>query len=306
MRFFVDRLQDVPPAVKYREDGYVLESPYYGVIDGVSEPYAGKPREYAPGVSIGMLVRQCIEQNTRELELDLSLDQAVLHLNQRVADLQTSLGLKIAEPWTTGAAGFAFVKLGLERIEIAQAADCFAIWQLTDGSVGITANQVKQFDRSTRQVFERAEQATGSPAAAWQAFAPELERARRANTNRLGAPLAYGVMNGQPELVQFLCYRSFPTRQVQRILLCTDGLFPEVLEVENDLELAKIALEVYERSGLNGLLDRARALENARPDNRCRHAEVTALAINIRPLVSEDTEGLSFIGDICYILVTTS
>lgn len=288
----------------YVEDGLFLCDPFYGVVDGVSAPYGPKhPLKLTDGKSGGELVARTIEQyvqNRPQKDLKLpTLEQLTLEVDYNLETIQDIHHLPTGE---LSGATFAFAKVGERHVEIVQGGDCFALWKLHDGTVGITKNQVRLHDtamnaeilRTQREVAKELfgvslEEATQEQRGKirgemWNRFYFTLKEARNQDANNPASPRRYTLLNGQllqksEEPIWFST--QLPRDQVQLLLLFSDGLIPwQVMGGMSDEQIARKVLTDYERGGLKYLLEVARGIEKCLAAvNYTDAAEATAIAL---------------------------
>lgn len=115
----------------------------------------------------------------------------------------------------------------------------------------------------------------------WDNFANFL--AAQIERVRLQMNISYGVLNGEPEAVNFLHHGRYQLTGITDILLFTDGLFlpKEDPLAGNDWQGL---VDLYRHGGLQAVRDHVRLLQRDDPDCRCyprfkRHDDIAAVAI---------------------------
>lgn len=115
----------------------------------------------------------------------------------------------------------------------------------------------------------------------WNRFYPTLMAARRRNVNCRESPQGYGILNGQPELLDLMWERTFRHDEIGTLLLFSDGMVPwTVIKSTDDIEIGRIVLAEFKRRGLAGLLLSARGIEEQTvATSYTNQAEATAVAL---------------------------
>ncbi len=288
-------------SAQYREDGLFIADPFCGVLDGVSAPFGPKhPIRKFNGLSGGEFVARSVEQffSTATPESYLSAFMAISQANNFVRNLQEKAGVEIKADKLAGAT-FAIALLNQDYVEVIQAGDCFALWVMKNGLIDITKNQVRLHDTEMQSTIlklqrevahklygiqlEKAtvEQRNIIRGEMWNRFFSILSEARIQDVNRLDSPRCYGLLNGQPELLDATFRICFNRNEIQAILLFSDGMVPwEAMKEMADEEVAEKVLADYREGGLPHLLRIARGIENrVKMVNYTDSAEATAIAI---------------------------
>lgn len=285
---------------KHHEDGTILSHPFYGVLDGVSEPYSPShpPRIFNGGMSGGAFVSRIVERQFARMSPLFSAHQAVLEANKAVWRKQRRRGVALDGGQLAGAS-FAVIKIDGDWIHVVQGCDAFVLWAMKDGSIGMTETQNKASEiflnnkvveimreiageRSLDLEVVDDETRDGIRAEMWNRFYPILVETRSKYVNNPRLLGGYGLLNGQTELERKWSDLLLPRSKVDTILLFTDGMVPWWGSLEG-LTLGEIAGQVfatYRAGGLAGLLARARGMEvTTRAISYMDAAEATAIAI---------------------------
>jgi|GEM_PF-1666790 len=262
------------------EDQTFFRLPFLGVIDGLSSPFLPSegPRRFS-GQTGGQLVTDAIHLAFASAQRGDSLSTIVRRANGQVRLIQASCGISIERSDLLSGAAFAVAKIREKTVEILQAADCLAFWQLCDGTIGATPNQVFSHDMELRSITARLmERHREDREKMRRDLAPVLARMRFEHVNAQVED-GYGVLNGQRELEDCWQRVSLPRHNLSVLLLCTDGLihYPESGDEKN---LAKGILDTFQRDGLEDILTRTRILEaQEKKVSHIDHAEASAIAI---------------------------
>jgi serine/threonine protein phosphatase PrpC len=126
----------------------------------------------------------------------------------------------------------------------------------------------------------------------WKNLADKGERNIREKLNsqlikvRRRVNIDYGTLNGEKEAVNFFEVGKFKIKNLETIILFTDGLFlPKKNPTERE-DWNKF-VKLYKKSGLKSILNYIRSIENRDPDSVLyprlkKHDDATAIAIKIR------------------------
>ncbi len=262
---------------------------YVGVADGVSGLYIPSegPMKFGKR-SGGQLATAVLQKTFSQAPLPglESIDQVVMRASVELADI-----LKICIPeltkdsYATLVAGlpgatFAVAKLDARRLEITQCGDCLALWEMRDGTIGATKNQVYLHDTQARQtIAQLMEKHGGDRGKMWAEFTPILAQWRVDHINTRTTLMSYGLFNGQQELLDLIRPFVLPRREIRTLILATDGLF-FYPETGDEKSLAEKAFDLFKQGGLEAILADTRRLEETeRASSHIDHAEATAIAI---------------------------
>ena len=271
-------------SAKYAEDKFINSAPFFGVLDGFSEPYlTNVGPKMIDGSSSGAALVESVAKALLSALPHEGLLEVLKKANSAVSQTALQRGLDINSADQLPGTAFAFAKLGDEKIEIVQGGDCFAVWLKGNGEMGATANQNYLLEKKQLGVLQTVlKKYQGDREAAWQEYLPSVVQARREHTN---APIKeqYVALNGQPASEQFWNSFSVHRKGIDLLLLFTDGLV-KFDESEQPEQIARNAIELYKKGGLSALLENTRTLE-ARQDEQLRHtraAEAAAVAIEFK------------------------
>lgn len=294
-----------------REDGFFLGQGFYGVLDGVSAPFnrENPPRKFYEALTGGEVVSRLVEgvmhqEKAGSLPVnypktDLDFRDVIRYLNQVLRSNFNDLGLPMDHAEELPGATFAMAQIGQEKLEIVQAGDCFALWVLRDGQMGITKNQVRLYDfelnnvileierKIAREQFGIAledatkEQTDKIRSEMWVQFYPINRETRAQDINNPLSRRCFGLLNGQEALEKVWFYKAIPRSGVESLLLFSDGMVPwEVMKGKTDDEVAQTVYADYKKGGLPYLLAVARGIEKRiAAVSYTDAAEATAIAI---------------------------
>jgi serine/threonine protein phosphatase PrpC len=278
---------------KYREDGIVVGTTLFGVLDGVSEPYGPKyPLQLVNGYSPGEVIVREAEKSMMLGEGDINLKQNLGNTNRRIAKLGMSI---------MSGATFAFANIVDGKLEITQGGDCFVVVLKKDGTVFVTKYQVRAHDIKMNGEIERLmaevakergfdslesvldESVTNEiRGEMWNRFCITLRKERVKDMNRPDmSDAAYGLLNGDNNLLRTAIFRNFELSEISVVLLFSDGMIPwNLMKSSNDQKVGEDALKIFQQSGLAGLLSSARGEEEKNlKSSYTNFAEATAIVI---------------------------
>ncbi len=289
------------------EDGHFVALPFVGVLDGVSELHNREHLQIkfrngklTGGEVVSRITEEFfVRQRAREHSSSPDLRDSILEANKLVADEFQNYGLLLDRPETLPGASFAIAKIGGEKVEIAQAGDCLALWVTKDGNIEITRDQARQqqidADTNAQRIQRRIakekynlELEEVNPSEMneireemWLEYFPILKEMRRRRVNNPSTPHGYGFLNGQEALKKMWFHKVLERDSLETLLLFTDGLIPpEILKDKSDIEVARTVYASYKRGGLKGLLEDTRAIEKQiSGGNWADAAEATAVAV---------------------------
>lgn len=277
-----------PGTSKDREDGLIINPPFFGVIDGTSAVHTNpKDKILFDGVSGGEMVRETAQEVFCSADNNRSLKDIVLQANQRIGEIQKSRGIALDDSGKLAGASFVFAKVTRSGVEIIQGGDCFALWLLPLKSssfcekIEITRNQVYLHDKENLRIIAGLmKKHKGNYAKMWQEFGPILYARRLQNVNKT-TEAGYAHLNGQPWLTN--CWHWTFTAPPRLLILFSDGLV-DFQATANPEALAREVLKEYKEGGLERLLDIRRNQESIeKGQSHINHQEITAIAIKFSP-----------------------
>ncbi len=284
----------------YREDGLVATRNLFGVLDGVSAPYAPKyPIKKFNGMSGGEMVSRLCERICH-IQPDMNLQLLIHLLNEAVGNEQQFGGVSRDDAGELAGATFAFAQIEEQMITVLQTGDCLAVIEIKSGELVVTPNQVRHHDEQMTAQIEYIQRQVAQDLFGMlpekvpedkrgkvrdemlNRFYETLQSARREAVNKPGRQQGYGLLNGQPELQYFLWEKSFWHNGVSTIILLSDGIVPwTIMRSAHDEAIGHIVFNEFRNNGLAGLLLRARGIEAQNADTAYldHAAEATAVAI---------------------------
>ena len=247
------------------EDAVVIEENIYGVFDGASSLNNAVFEKYKTGGMIASSTAGHVfsKNHFPLLQLGRQANTAILskmkthnvNLNQRHT------------MWSTSAA---VVRLGRNTLEWLQTGDAYIILIYANNSYKVL---VEQADHDYKTLLMLKENHSHQD----MAFKQQVKKIR-SNMNR-----TYGVLNGEPNALNFFNSGFQSLDDVKTILLFTDGLqIPS--SIPEKKKNFKPFMALYQKLGLTGLKNHIRKLESQDPDItqyprfKC-HDDIAAIAI---------------------------
>ena len=252
------------------EDVLLEEGNLFGVFDGATSL---DKRRFQEGLTGGLLAARTAAQSFQGNRC--SLDQLAKEANRSIqkAQLKESIGLDERHKlWSTS---LAVVHLAGNRLEYCQTGDALILFVFKDGTYKVVTPDI-DIDRETLKLWK--EMQVSQDALIHEVLAEQIYKVR------LEMNISYGVLNGEPEALDFIRHGYEDLADVSDILLFTDGLH---IPRENPLEKHdwQSFVELYRQGGLQAVRDHVRHLQQQDPD--CRkyprfniHDDIAAVAIS--------------------------
>ena len=266
---------------KQREDGFVVNYPFFGVVDGFSAPfnYKAPPMPFSGGTG-GEMVRKTILETFYSAPPTAPLEKLLWRANERVAKIQMSRGIPLERTDLLAAVSFVFAKLEKDAVTLIQGGDCLAVWSYDPGHFGVTKNQAYPHVAENLKIIARLLKKNGNNVAEmWVDFCPILCQRRLQDTNNPKSEARYAVLNGQPVFRELWQKIEIPVYGLRYLLLFSDGFIPYGL-TQNKTKLAENVISIYEANGIPTLLRRKRRTDkkNEKKSYIARD-EATAVAV---------------------------
>ncbi|MDP2966814.1 MAG: protein phosphatase 2C domain-containing protein [bacterium] len=264
--------------IRNPEDQIIIRPPFFGVADGVSGLYL--PSEgpiLFEGQSGGQMTAETLLQTVAATSPSDPLEEVIIRANTTIWQKQKHLGFyETGQIELLAGTTFAIAKIEMEKIEIIQCGDCFALW-VTNNEVGITKNQsFHHVTEALKTIATLMEKHKGSREKMWQEFGPILTIMRRRDVNK---ECGYGLLNGQPESKDLWQRFILRREEISLLLLFTDGLvyYPGS---GNEQALAEKVLKLFRKGRLRAILENTRQREERKKQkSHIDHAEASSMAI---------------------------
>lgn len=254
------------------EDVLFEKEDMFGVFDGATSL---DRQRFQDGLTGGLLAARTAAlafQQDRS-----SLYQLAEKANRSIRDALFSHQVSIDERHRLWSTSMAVIRLGRSRLEYCQTGDAVILFIHHDGSYRVITPDV-DIDRETLQLW----QDSGHVPSGGSIHDLLADRIRQV---RLQMNISYGVLNGEPESLNFLCHGHEELDNVSDILLFTDGL---CLPRESPLEDSDWGsfVNLYRKGGLQAVRDYVRGLQCTDPALKKYprfklHDDIAAVAIKM-------------------------
>lgn len=254
------------------EDVLLQKDHLFGVFDGATSL---DKRTFAGDLTGGLLAAQLAAKTFQEGcgSLKYLADKA----NRRIRSSLLAANVSLNERHRLWSASLAVVRLAQDRIEYCQTGDALILLISDDGGYRLVTPAI-DIDRETLQLWK--ESCSTETTTIHDVLAKQIHRVRlQMNVN-------YGVLNGEPEAMNFLRHGTQELAGISDILLLTDGLFlPRENPLDND-DWQYLA-DLYRRGGLPAVRNHVRRLQRADPTCRKyprfkQHDDIAAIAIQLQ------------------------
>jgi serine/threonine protein phosphatase PrpC len=253
------------------EDVLLEAGDLFGVFDGATSL---DRRRFDDGLTGGLLAAQTAARTF--LRDRSSLYRLAERANNRIHEALLSRQVSMAERHRLWSTSMAVVRLTGDRLEYCQTGDALILFIHTDGSYRFVTPD-SDIDRETLHLWRESEDQTS--ASIQEVLAEQIKQVR------LQMNVSYGVLNGEPEALDFLRHGYEELEGISDILLFTDGLF---LPRENPLEDGDwdSFVNLYLQDGLRAVRDRVRALQRKDPTLKKyprfkMHDDIAAVALKL-------------------------
>lgn len=263
------------------EDGMIYLPPFYfGVTDGITGVYLpNEGPQLFEGRTGGQLASHTISYVFGDVAAKHSLEDFLRRANCILnGDVTKLYGLSLEATELLPSAAFVVASINNSTIEILQAGDCLAIWQMKDGTLGGTSNKTYNYEKELlRIIAELMEKHQRDRQKMWEEFRPILIEKRRANINTKEG--GFALLNGQPEFEEFWQKFTLPRSEIHFLVLFSDGLVPFEW-TENVFGVAGEIIRLYSKGGLCSVLKATRQIaEEKKSSSHEDYPEATAIAI---------------------------
>ncbi len=255
---------------EFNEDVLLDEGTVLGVFDGATS--LDKSR-FQGGLTGGLIAARTAAHTFRDKRS--SLNQLVKEANRRIQKAQLEESISLNDRYKLWSTSLAVVHLDGNRLEYCQTGDALILFICNDGSYKVITPDI-DIDRNTLQLWKEMRVTPDAPI--HEVLAEQIRKVRS------GMNVRYGVLNGEPEAMNFVRHGYEDLTDVSDILLFTDGLH---LPRQNPLEEHdwQTFVELYLLGGLQAVRDHVRHLQQQDP--ACRkyprfklHDDIAAVAIS--------------------------
>ncbi|TYT75507.1 protein phosphatase 2C domain-containing protein [Desulfobotulus mexicanus] len=264
------------------EDAIFFNGSSFGVFDGATSLIQNTCDRGLTGGFLAAHTAKDVFSNSRDC-LILLAEQANRAIYRKMLEHEVDTSDKSAL-WSTAAA---VVRIHGRKLHWVQIGDSLILLIHKDGSFSIP---VTDFDHDTETLAMWKKISDTSPESIMDALGHQIRRVR----SRMN--VSYGVFNGEKSYASFLRCGVEDLKDIDHVLLFTDGLFiPSENPFENRFDTM---VRLYQEGGLSAVRKYVRTLEESDPE--CRryprfktHDDIAALALNIGNDESEKIPCLS-------------
>ncbi len=262
------------------EDGFVINPPFFGVVDGTSEPkhFIGRGF-YFNKMSSGEMVRKIILEVFYSKKSSEPLEKILLLANKKIRNLWRKYKIPLNRSDLIAGATFVFIKINSKKVNIIQGGDCFSLWINKTGKIGFTKNQVYFHELEAQKIIANLlKKHKGDRKKMWLDFYKPLCQLRLRDVNKK-IETGFAILNGQPSLEKCWQKIEIPVKNLKLLLLFTDGFVPFP---KKEKGLAKEIIKLYQKGGLSYILKKKREFERKTEKKSYRvYDEATAIVIKL-------------------------
>jgi serine/threonine protein phosphatase PrpC len=252
------------------EDVLLEDGNLFGVFDGATSLDGSRFQE---GLTGGLLAARTASQSFQEN--GYALDILAQEANHRIRKMQVNgsgAQLERQKLWSTS---FAVIRLIGKRLEYCQSGDAQILIIGKNGTHRVITPDL-DIDRETLQAWKEMQVVPGTRVQ--DVLADQILKVR------LEMNVSYGVLNGEPEALDFISHGFADLDGVSDILLFTDGLLIPREDPLADHDW-RAFVEIYRLGGLQAIRNHVRRLQRQDPD--CRkfprfktHDDIAAVSIS--------------------------
>ncbi len=254
------------------EDILLQAGNLFGVFDGATSlERSGKSAGKTGGLLAAESAAQVFSRNGG------TLSQLAAQANLTIRELMENSGVDLTSRQYLWSTSCMVVRIDANEIEWFQIGDSLALLLYEDGSQRPIADPIDH-DRETLCLWKQCgPDATGTIG---EHLADQILKVRE------GMNIHYGVLNGEPQALDFIRHGRESLTGVTDIILYTDGLFLPRTDPGQPEDLADFA-RLYRQGGLKSVHRRVRELQ--RDDPRCTtyprfkiHDDIAAIALKFQ------------------------
>ena len=249
------------------EDCLLMENNLFGVFDGASSL---DRQRFSNNFTGGLIAAQTAKNEFSKNHFPLSI--LGLHANQAIRSKMVEQRLNMAQRHTLWSTSAAVVRVKEDCIEWFQTGDAQIIL-IHDNGTHTVLSRKEDHDFETLSLLKKLK------------FNPSDSYRRQIVKVRSRMNLDYGVLNGDPAALDFVCGGAVEKDTVKTILLFTDGLsLPSRTPVR--IKSFEKLVRIYQKLGLEGLKCHIRSMEATDPDIqkfprfKC-HDDIAAVAVHL-------------------------
>lgn len=253
------------------EDAFFVNGSLFGVFDGATSL---DDVTYDKGITGGYLASNIAKDTFMQdgAPLTALADQA----NRNLWKEMVAKGVDVTRKESLWCTSAAVIRVNGDRFEWVQTGDSLILAIYDDGSHKLL---VEDYDHDRQTLLM------------WRKMAPTCEGTIRDELMdqilkvRAGMNVTYGVINGEREALDFLRSGAEPLEGIRHLLMFTDGLFLPSEDPGQPDDIDRF-VAIFNESGLSGLRDHVRTLQETDPE--CRrfprfkaHDDIAAISLSL-------------------------
>ena len=176
--------------------------------------------------------------------------------NKRILNEMKKEGVETKRKEALWSTAIAALKINKNKIEFLTIGDCVILGVFEDGKFELL-NGFEEHDLET--MIEWSKIRDKKLEEKWKILKAQIEKVR------LKTNVDYGSMNGEKEALKFIKSGKISKEGIESIILFTDGLIIPKKEPK-EKEKWQMTVDIYQKNGLDGLLEHVRSLEKEDPE----------------------------------------
>lgn len=256
---------------KLNEDAYAIyrdqETLLLGVFDGVTSL---KPISRLEEKTGAWFASHMLRDHISSIDKETKLTQGLISINKKLLELNIELGGSLDDTHSLPATMATVMRINFVRneVELGHVGDSFVVMYFRDGSSQVVTNNLNnKFDSDVlgfmgdlarqRKISQR--EARQLPEVKQKLY--EMFVVRNNNPNGSGS----GVLNGDPNVDQYIQGITFSLSDVRGIFIGSDGIVPVGWSL-NSPDVREYLLSMSTGHGLQQLVEEKHRSENSDPD----------------------------------------
>ncbi|MBS4174500.1 protein phosphatase 2C domain-containing protein [Bacillus sp. FJAT-49736] len=204
------------------EDSYIInkEMSIFGVADGVSSLIPFKSRENLTG---GYMASHEVKNYLQSITTYTSLFEDITNVNRNLQKKMREYEIDILEKEKLWGTALAIVRVSDFGIEFVQTGDCMilAVYQ-NDEVRPLTRLQVAHLEELA---FSKWKEYINRGIKTREDLMKKVKDILISNRRKSNTPMGYGVLNGEPQAINFLEHGKINNIGLKHLILITDGMF---------------------------------------------------------------------------------
>lgn len=255
----------------FNEDVLIEADPLFGVFDGATS-LDGK--RYLDGRTGGRLAAEIAAEVFKTTSG--SLFERAEQANKQIAKALRDQGIESDERHRYWSSSLAVVKIEDNQLHFCQTGDAHILLIDDEANPRLVTKEI-DIDSETLSLWKNMDVPPGS--SIHELLASQIRKVRL-QMNR-----TYGVLNGEPEAMDFIHHGTVSLNNIRHILLFTDGLLLPQSQPQMRQDWRAMS-ELYAKGGLSAIHKRVRTLQQSDPECRLYprfkcHDDIAAIALDL-------------------------